>query len=69
MPSEFCVTRVTSSRVVTPARTFDQPSSRKLRMPLRRAQAVIWDASALPMMSLRISSFRSIISNMPTREA
>src|SRR4051794_18971561 len=36
-----CVTRITSSAVVIPVRTFIQPSSRRLRMPLRWAAAVI----------------------------
>src|SRR5262249_55028205 len=35
-----CVTLITSSAVVIPARTFIQPSSRRLRIPLRRAAAV-----------------------------
>ncbi len=32
-----CVTRITSSEVVTPCETFSQPSSRSWRMPLRLA--------------------------------
>src|SRR5437773_7476785 len=61
------VTRITSSAVLTPARTFCQPSSRKLPMPWRRATAVICEASAFAMMTLRMSSFRSISSKIPTR--
>src|SRR5207237_887547 len=63
-----CVTRMTSSTVVTPPRILLQPSSRRLRIPLRRAALVSTPASWPVMISLRISSLTSIISKMPTRE-
>src|ERR1035438_4446973 len=63
-----CVTRMTSSTVVTPSSILRQPSSRRLRMPFLRAVRVSTPASAFFIISLRTSSLTSIISKMPIRE-
>ena len=47
--------------------TLSQPSSRRLRIPLRRATFVMDAASSFFMISCRISSSSSISSKMPMR--
>src|SRR5262249_38456102 len=66
-PHNSCVTLRTSSTLVMPLSIFIHPSSRKLRMPLRRAARVSTVASSPLTIILRISSLISIISKIPMR--
>ena len=58
MCSSICVTRSTSSMVVTPAFTLFQPSVRNVRMPFSIARCAIVEAAERFKMRGRMLSFK-----------